>query len=215
MSGSRGSAPVLLTAFLLVLVVALAAALVLSTRANGQHTTATQATVVALRTAVADAAARAGARGTEVARLQQQLAQLERAASVTATPTATGNGQHSYIASFQSGGYTYTLFMQWTESNGFLHDGRLRTADNYARETSRSFPLSGVDNDGSYGFTAGDKNAPMTFTGTANADGSFTVSGVPWSVFFGFVGETFTRQLHRGTLQDFNAAVADLARSAT
>ena len=180
-----------------------------------------QPTITALSTQVASQQAQLAGRATEVARQQDQIArqqrliaQLQRTATASRTPVSGSDGLHTYTASFQIDRYTYVLYMQWDESSGFIHDGQIRTDDNYAAKAARSFRFTGVDNGGSYGFTGSDSGASMIFTGTANKDGTFAVAGLPWSVFSGFLGGTFTQTLHPGSLADYTAAAANLARPA-
>ncbi len=194
----RRRAPLaILSAFLAGVVLVLAGALLLVVRANDQHTASVQATVVVLR--------------TEIAQQQHSIEHLQSIVGEAKTPIYQADGQHSYVAAFQIDKYSYVLYLQWVESNGFIHDGQLLTTDNYVRKGSRSFQFSGIDNNGRFGFTGSDKRVTMTFSGTTNSNGTFTVIGLPWYVFYGFVGGTFTQTLHPGTLQDYNADVANLA----
>ena len=167
-----------------------------------------------LKTAVAVQRSQVLAQQTKIAQQQHTIAQLQHVASAIPTPGYQANGQHGYIASFQIDTYTYVLYMDWVESSGFIHNGRLLTADNYGRNASKSFQFTGVDNNGTFGFTGTDHHVTITFSGTANSNGTFTVTGLPWNVFTGFVGGTFFQTLHAGTLQDYNTAVANLSSSA-
>jgi hypothetical protein len=178
---------------------------------DNRQTVVPQATVAALSTVVASQQAQAIAQNTEIARLQQRIVQLQQPAAIlTQTPLNQANGPHSYLASFQVGMYTYVIFLQWTETSGFIHNGRLLTTDNYALKASESLRFDGVNNNGSYGFTTSSQGETTTFTGKANSDGTFTVIGLPWNVFRGFIGGTFSQTLHVATLTDYNAAVANL-----
>ena len=200
-----------LALFLIATVLALVGALLLVMRANNHQTASVPATVAALRTEVAGLREQAVARQTEIAQQQHRIEQLQRIVAAQQTPIYQANGPHSYIALFQIDKYSYILYLQWDESNGFIRNGRILTADNYVRKGSRSFQFNGIDNHGRFGFTGSDHGVTMTFTGAVNSDGSFTVTGLPWYVFYGFVGGTFTQTLHPGTLQDYNADVANLA----
>jgi hypothetical protein len=71
-----------------------------------------------------------------------------------------------------------------------------------------------VDNSGSYGFNGTGGAASMTFVATRNDDGSLTVRGLPWSVFYGIVGGTFSQTLHPSSVSLYNAAVSSLAHQA-
>jgi hypothetical protein len=186
-----------LSFFLLIAVLALGAALVLLAHDNSHQTTSTQATVVALK--------------TEIAAQQHTIEQLQGIVVAERTPTYRADGLHSYVAAFQIDKYSYVLYLEWVESSGFIHNGRLLTTDNYGRKASKSFQFSGVDNNGSFGFTARVNGATITFSGTAHDNRTFTVSGLPWSVFNGFVGGTFSQTLHAGTLQEYNTDVANLS----
>jgi hypothetical protein len=183
-----------------------------SNQSDNQQAATAQATVAALRTVVADQQAHAIAQQTQIAQLQHTIVELQQQpiAASTQTPLNQSNGPHSYLASFQQDKYTYVIFLQWTESAGFIRNGHLRTTDNYAPKASESLQFDGVNNNGSYGFTSNVRGATTTFTGKANTDGTFTVIGLPWSVFSGFIGGTFTETLHTATLQDYNVAVANL-----
>ena len=212
--------PVALAAIVLgiLAVVLVAARLTRSGSATPQLAPA-QPTIAALSTQVAGQQAQLAGRATEVARQgdliarqQRLIAQLQRTATASKTPVSGADGRHNYTASFQIDRYTYVLYMQWDESSGFIHDGQLRTDDNYAAKAARSFRFTGVDNGGSYGFTGSDSGATMIFTGTTNKDGTFAVAGLPWSIFSGFLGGTFTQTLHSGSLADYTAAAANLAR---
>lgn len=209
-SPRRQPAPLaILSLFLLMAALALAAALVLQVRAGRPQGTPAQSTVLALQTALAGERAQAAAQRTEIAGLRSAIARLQRGA--TQTPVSGSNGRRVYVVSFQLDKYSYILYMEWVESNGFVRGGRLLTADNSVPSGQRSFTFTGLDNNGSYGFTGTDGHTSMTFTGTANGTGTFTVSGLPWSVFSGFVGGTFSQTLHPGTLDEFTASVANLA----
>ena len=218
----RRLSPVAISAIALgILALALVAARLRTSSSTDPHPVPAQPTVAALRTEVAGQQAQLAGQATEVARQgdqivrqQRLIAQLQRTATASRTPVSGADGRHTYTASFQIDRYTYVLYMQWDESNGFIHDGQLRTDDNAAAKSAQSFRFTGVDNGGSYGFTGGDRGATMIFTGTANRDGTFAVAGLPWSVFSGFLGGTFTQTLHSGTLADFNAAAANLTRPA-
>jgi hypothetical protein len=182
-----------------------------SRQSDSRQVASARATVAALTTAVAGQQAQAAARETEIARLQRRIGQLQSTANpATQTSANPANGPHSYLASFQAGKYTYVMYMEWTETSGFTHNGRLLTTDNYAPKASGSLQFAGVNNNGSYGFTTSSQGVTTTFTGKANSDRSFTVIGLPWSVFSGFIGGTFTQTLHPATLRDYNGAVANL-----
>ena len=218
----RRLSPVAISAIALgVLALALVAARLRTASSTAPLPVPAQPTVAALRTEVAGQQAQLAGQATEVARQgdqiarqQRLIAQLQRAATASRTSVSGADGRHTYTASFQIDRYTYVLYMQWDESSGFIHDGQLRTDDNSAANSARSFRFTGVDNGGSYGFTGGNSGATMIFTGTANRDGTFAVAGLPWSVFTGFLGGTFTQMLHSGTMADFNAAAANLTRPA-
>jgi hypothetical protein len=208
---ARRRAPLaLLSALVALVVIVLVVALLLTARANNQQTATGQALVATLRTEVAGLQKQAVARQTEIAQQQHRIEQLQRLVAAAQTPTYQANGPHSYIVLFQVENYSCILYLQWDESNGIIHNGRLLTADNYARNGSKSFTFTGVDNNGRFGFTASGQGMTMAFTGTANRDGTFTAAGLPWYVFYGFTGGTFTQTLHPGTLQEYNAAVANL-----
>jgi hypothetical protein len=186
-SAQRQSGPwARLSAFLAIIALGLAAALFVVTRANDSQQASAPPTVAALR--------------TEVAQLQETIAAQR-------TPGRQASGSQGYIATVQIDKYSYVLYFEWTESDGFVRDGRLFTTDNYARNASKVLQITGTDNRGSYGFTGHDQGTTFTFTGKANADGTFTVTSVPWSVFYGFVGGTFTQTLHPATRDDYDAAV--------
>ncbi len=196
-----------------VLSVALAIGLVLAIRSNGGHqANATDTTVAGLRTELARAQHVAATERTEVASQQQTIERLRKAATAQQTPSSPDNGARRYLASFLIDKYSYVLYFDWVETNGFIHDGRMLTADNYGAGSPKSFQFSGVDNNGSYGFTGTGGSAAMTFTGTRNGDGTLTISGLPWSVFSGFVGGTFSQRLHASSMDEYNTALANLAR---
>jgi hypothetical protein len=183
--------------FLAVAAIGLAAALVLVVRANDGRNASAQPTVAALR--------------TEVAQQQRTIEQLQGLVAAQQTPGNQANGPRSYLASFQIDKYSYVLYVEWDESDGFVRNGRLLTTDNYIRRGAKAYQLSGIDNHGSFGFTAQDQAVTITFSGKAASDGTVTLTGLPWNVFYGFVGGTFTQTLHPGTLQDYDTAVANLA----
>ncbi|HWE63181.1 MAG TPA: hypothetical protein VHB98_15815 [Chloroflexota bacterium] len=215
----RHRAPLAILASFLLVVLVLAAALVLTSCGASRPTTPTgQATVVVLRTEVAGLQQQATARQTEIAQQQQRIAQqqqriaqLQRLVGATQTPTYQANGPHSYIVLFQVDRYSCILYLEWVESNGIIRNGRLLTADNYARKASQSFHFTGVDNNGRFSFTGSGQGLTLTFTGTRNSNGTFTVTGMPWYVFYGFTGGTFSQTLHPATLAQYNAAVASLS----
>lgn len=207
----RRVGPALLFAFLLVVVLVLAAALVLTPRANDRQTTSGQATVVGLRTEVAGLRRQAAVQETAIAQQQRRIDQLQRLVAAAQTPTYQANGAHSYIVLFQVDTYSCILYLEWVESNGIMRNGRLLTADNYARKGSKSFHFTGVDNNGRFGFTMSGQGPAITFTGTRNTNGTLTVTGLPWSIFYGFTGGTFNQTLHPATLQQYNAAAANLS----
>jgi hypothetical protein len=202
---------IVLSLFLLLVIAVLVAALLLVARTKDQQVVTVQATVAALKTAVTGQQAQVAAGETEIVQQQQKINQLQRNIVVTQTPVSQANGSYNYVASFQIDKYSYILYLQWTESSGFIHNGRLLTTDNYIRKGSKAFQFSGVDNNGSYGFTGTDSHMTMTFSGITNASGTFTVTGLPWYVFYGFGGGIFSETLHPGMLQDYNAAVANIA----
>ena len=103
------------------------------------------------------------------------------------------------------------LYLDWTETSGFIRDGRLLAADNYGAKNTRSFQFNGVDNSGSFGFTGTGALAATTFTGTRNANGTLTLSGLPWSVFAGFVGDMPAQTLHLSSMNEYNGAVTSMA----
>jgi hypothetical protein len=203
---------------LLVVAVGLGVALVQSVRSNSGHqANASDATVLGLRTEVARYQQQVAVGQTAIARQQQTIAQLQKAATAQPTPSS-DNGTRSYLAKFldSSNKLTFVLYMDWTESNGFIKNGRLLTANDYQAKSERSFQFSGVDNSGSIGFTGTGAASAMTFTGTRNSDGTLTVSGLPWSVFAGIVGGTMPAQtLHQSDINLYNAAVASLAHQST
>lgn len=208
----RRSAPLaLLSSFLLVVVLVLAAALVLTPRATNRPTSTGQAAVVALKTEVAALRQQAAARQTEIAQQRRRIDQLQRLVAAAQTPTYQANGPHSYIVLFQVDTYSCILYLEWVESNGIIRNGRLLTADNYARNGSKSFHFAGVDNNGRLSFTGNGQGLTLTFTGMRNANGAFTVSDLPWYVFYGFTGGTFRQTLHAATLEQYNAAAANLS----
>lgn len=170
-----------------------------------------QPSVAALQTEIAGQQGRVAAQQTEIARQQQRINQLQTQVVAPRTPTYQANGPHNYLVLFQVGKYSYILYLEWVESNGIIRDGRLLTADDSARKASRSFQFTGVDNAGTFGFTGGGEGLTLTFSGKLNGDHTLTLSGLPWSVFAGFTGGTFSRTLHPSTLQDYNAAAANLA----
>jgi hypothetical protein len=169
--------------------------------------------MVALKTALSNQEVGAAVWQTRVAQVQLTVARLERQPTAQRTAAATGNGNHAYIATFQIGRYSYVLSMQWDESGGFIHGGHLLTADNYTPRAARQFGLTGVDNGGSYGFTATAGSEVTTFTGSAHSDGTFSITGLPWSFFRGFIGGTFNQMLHPGSMQDYSEAVSNLGTS--
>ena len=193
------------------IVAALAIAFLLMNRTDAHQSSTVPATIAALRTALTGQQQQVAAQKTEIAVQQHRIAQLQTVVPVQKTPANPADGAHSYIASFQLDTYSYVLYLQWTESNGFIRAGQLRTADNYAHKAVKSLQFTGVDDNGSIGFTGADGKTTLTFTGTLQSTGTITVTGLPWSLFEGFVGGTFTQTLHPGTLQDFNAAVASMA----
>lgn len=204
---------------LVIVCVGLAIALVHEVQSNGSHPTADamSGTVAALRTEVARDQRLVATGQTAVARQQQIIENLQRAATAQPSPTlSTGseNGPRSYLASFLSNKISYVIYMDWTETNGFIKNGRMLTADNYGPpdKSRSSFQFSGVDNSGSYGFTGSGSATSMTFTATRNDDGSLSVRGLPWSVFYGIVGvSTFSQTLHPSSVSLYNAAVSSLA----
>jgi len=110
---------------------------------------------------------------TAVARQQQTIEQLQKAGTAQATPSPAANCLCRYLASFLSTKYSFVLYLDWTETNGFIRDGRLLAADNYGAKNTRSFQFNGVDNSGSFGFTGTGALAATTFTGTRNANGTY------------------------------------------
>lgn len=198
---------------LLILVIAgvLAASVLQAPRTNDAQTASGQATAGALRTQVAGLQRQVTAQQTQVARLQRRIAQVQQA-SATQTPTTGPNGPHSAIGLFQVATYSCILYLEWDERASILRNGRLLTADTYARDAARSFTFTGVDNNGRLSFAAKGDGLTFNFTGTRNADGSLTVTGVPWSVLYGFTGGTFRQTLHPATRQQYDAAVSNLAR---
>ncbi len=197
---------------LTVVTIGLAFALVQSMRSNGGHqANATDGSVAALTTQVAREGQLVVAAQTVEARQQQIIEQLQRAATAQPTPSSSDNGARSYLASFLIDKYSYVLYMDWTETNGFIKQGRILTADNYQAHSAKSFQFSGLDNSGSYGFTGTGSSSSMSFTGIRNDNGTLTVSGLPWSIFTGFLGGTFSQTLHPSSVSEFNSAVANLA----
>lgn len=186
-----------LVVLLLIAVAGLAVALRQVVRNNDRHTAALEATAAAL--------------STEVAQQQRRIAQLQTPDATSQASPVPQTGSHTYLAAFQIDNYGYVIFMEWTESNGFVRNGRLLTADNYASNATKAYQLGGIDNAGSFGFTAQDAAGTIPFTGKANGDGTLTITGLPWYVFKGFMGGTLTQTLHAATLQAFNAAVTNLA----
>jgi hypothetical protein len=181
-----------------------------STHSTPDRTVSLQATVGALRTQVGGLQQEVRARQTVVAQQQRAIAQLQSTVAVRQTPVYVTTGARSYLASFQLGTYSYVLYVHWTESQGFIRDGHLLAVSSYAPKKTQSFQIYGLDNNGSFGFTLSARGAPITFTGTANSNGTLTLTNLPWSIFSGFVGGTFTQTLHPGTQQDYTTALANL-----
>jgi hypothetical protein len=170
-----------------------------------------QPAVAALQTAVAGRQAQVAAQQTEIVRQQQRIDQLQKLVAAAQTPTYQANGPHSYIVLFQVDSYSCILYAEWVESNGIIRDGHLLTADNYAQKASRSFQFAGVDNAGNFGLTGSGQGVTLTFTGKVKSDHTFMLSNLPWYIFTGFTGGTFSKTLHPSTLQEYNAAVANLS----
>ena len=200
----------LLVGVLVLLVLVLGMVLYLSDRNSNEQISSWKSTAAMLQTAVRNQEVSAAVWQTRVSQLQITVAGLQNKPTAQRTPQLQSDGTHSYIATFQIGRYSYVLFMQWDESGGFMHGGQLLTADNYTPRAALQFTITGVDNGGSYGFTATSGSAVTTFTGAVRADGDFSVTGLPWSFFRGFVGGTFSQTLHPGTMQDYRSAVSNL-----
>lgn len=205
----------LLTWLLFVAVVVLAVSLVLALRANNHQTTLTpvEASTTDLRTQITRLQQQTVAQQTKIAQQQHTIAQLQGAVAATQTPAGyQANGPHSYLVTFQEGQYSYVLYLEWVERNGFIQSGRLLAADNFDRKRVQTFQLGGADNNGSIGFTGSSQNATLTFSGTVNSGGnSLNVTGLPWSVFYGSAGSTFTKTLQRESgIQAYNNAVSGL-----
>jgi hypothetical protein len=213
----RRTAPVALLGSLVALVVVVAVVLLLISRTgsgqadNGQIAAA-RATAASLLTVVAAQREQVAAQNTAIVALRTQVAQVQsNPAAASRTPVNPANGPHSYLTFFQVNKYTYVLYMSWVEASGFLHDGRLLTTDNYAAKASESLRFTGINNNGSYSFSMSLQGIATTITGKMNSDHSLTVNGVPWNIFSGFIGGTFTQTLHPARMQDYTTAVANLA----
>ncbi len=212
----RRRAPVVFLGIMAILVAIVLAVWRLNSRSgSGQvdrgQAVAARATAASLTTVVAGQQAQAVARNTEIAGLRTRIAQLQStAAAASRTPVNPANGPHSFLTFFQVNKYTYVMFMSWVEESGFIHHGKLLTTDNYAPKASKSLQFTGINNNGSYSFTTTLQGISTTFTGKMNSDGSLTVNGLPWNVFSGFVGGTFTQTLHAASMRDYNTAVANL-----
>ncbi|MGH2344015.1 MAG: hypothetical protein ACRDG4_02235 [Chloroflexota bacterium] len=213
---ARRRAPIVLLGSVVVLVVVVIVVFLLISRtgsgqADSRLVAAARATAASLTTVVAGQQEQAVARNTEIVGLQTRIAQLQSAAAAPSrTPVNPANGPHGFLTFFQVNKYTYVMYMAWVEANGFIHHGRLLTTDNYAPKASKSLQFTGINNNGSYSFTTALQGVSTTFTGKMNSDRSFTVNGLPWNVFSGFIGGTFTQTLHTANMQDYNTAVANL-----
>lgn len=212
-AGRSSAVPALVAVLVVIVLVAVVVAFAHGPTSTPPARPQPNATVAALTTVVAAQQQQLAARQTVIVQQQSRIAQLESTVTAQKTPVYSSDGPHSYIATFQLGRYSYVLFTQWNESNGFVQNGSMRTADNYGARSPKSFTISGVDNNRSYGFTATNGSQTITFTGSANHDGTFTLNGLPWSVFEGFVGGTFSQTLHPGTMQQFTADVGNLAKA--
>ncbi len=214
-AGRQRAPVVLLGSGAILVVVVVVVILLISRTGSGQadsgQVAAARATAAALATVVADQQEQSVAQTTEIAGLRTQVAQLQRTSvPASQTPINPANGPHSYLTFFQVNKYTYVMYMSWVETSGFIQDGKLLTTDNYAAKAAESLQFTGINNNGGYTFTTTLQGASTTYTGKMNSDRSFTVNGLPWKVFSGFVGGTFTQTLHPASMQDYNAAVANL-----